>query len=312
MSKLNLISLNRGDVYSALQRVCDGLIKVLLFSNVFKSFFNYFFNALSLNVDKKLGGIYFSMTSVFYLFQIFYNFSGYMDIVIGIGKLFGARLPENFNHPFEAKNILDLWGRWHMTLSEWFKTYVFNPFIKLLMHSFPSKHYTQFLGVVAYFTTFFLMSIWHGTTSVFFIYGIFLRFSVSLNRFFQILTKKALSKKNNALVQGNVIYRCISNGLALGTFAMALVCLWTSKESLFNIIIHLKISGILMSLFLNTFIMLLLTYTILFARKVGNRILFLTNDSFGQVVFLGIKIYLIAIVFIAQSSNVQRFIYETF
>jgi alginate O-acetyltransferase complex protein AlgI len=67
----------------------------------------------------------FAIACFAYLIFLYYNFSGYMDIVIGVGRLFGFQIAENFNRPFTATNFLDFWSRWHMTLSGWFKVYVF-------------------------------------------------------------------------------------------------------------------------------------------------------------------------------------------
>ena len=56
---------------------------------------------------------------------VYFNFSGYTDIVIGAGRLFGLGLPENFNRPYLARNTVDFWNRWHITLSTWIRDYVF-------------------------------------------------------------------------------------------------------------------------------------------------------------------------------------------
>ena len=62
---------------------------------------------------------------------LYFNFSGYMDIVIGSGVLLGQSMPENFDKPFSARSFLEFWQRWHMTLSQWFKFYLFNPLLML-------------------------------------------------------------------------------------------------------------------------------------------------------------------------------------
>ena len=64
---------------------------------------------------------------------LYANFSGYIDIVIALARLMRVRLPENFDRPFSASSVLDFWNRWHMTLSNWLKTYVYNPLLLALM-----------------------------------------------------------------------------------------------------------------------------------------------------------------------------------
>ncbi len=64
---------------------------------------------------------------------LYANFSGYIDIVIALARLMRMRLPENFDRPFAASSVLDFWNQWHMTLSNWLKTYVYNPLLMALM-----------------------------------------------------------------------------------------------------------------------------------------------------------------------------------
>ena len=59
--------------------------------------------------------------------QIYFDFSGYSDMAIGLALMFGFRFPENFNRPYSAVSITDFWRRWHMTLSRWFRDYVYIP-----------------------------------------------------------------------------------------------------------------------------------------------------------------------------------------
>ena len=121
--------------FTAMHRIIKGFIKLAVVSAVF----NYLFANLSAPVlaqtTPMAGWRYaaqYAASAVTYTFYLYYNFSGYMDIVIGIGRLLGQNLPENFNRPFAARNIFEFWSRWHMTLSEWFKTYVFNPLMRFL------------------------------------------------------------------------------------------------------------------------------------------------------------------------------------
>src|SRR5208283_1744431 len=97
-----------------------------------------------------------------YPFFLYANFSGYIDIVIALARLMRVRLPENFDRPFAASSVMEFWNRWHMTLSTWLKTYVYNPLLLILMRRFqasPGIH--PVLGVVCFFVTFFLIGVWH-------------------------------------------------------------------------------------------------------------------------------------------------------
>lgn len=91
-----------------------------------------------------------------YTLQIYFDFSGYTDMAIGLGNMFGFTLPENFNYPYISRSISDFWRRWHMTLSQWFRTYVFFPL------EFARKK-VRFLRLQTdIFIIFLLTGLWHG------------------------------------------------------------------------------------------------------------------------------------------------------
>jgi len=161
-----------------------------------------------------------------------------------VAPLLGQDLPENFNRPFQARNLLDFWARWHITLSDWFKTYVFNPLLMLLTARFSSPRAGPYLGVFAFFVTFLIMGVWHGTTSVFIVYGLILGAGASLNKLWQTVMSRQLGKQRyRALAQRtSAIY--LSRGLTLAYFALALTCLWVDLEQLLLLTQRLGVLGI--------------------------------------------------------------------
>ena len=78
------------------------------------------------NYESFDGGIIF-LGAVFYTVQLYADFSGSMDAVVGIGRIFGVKMPENFRQPFFSRTISEFWQRWHITLGTWFKDYIFYP-----------------------------------------------------------------------------------------------------------------------------------------------------------------------------------------
>jgi len=104
-----------------------------------------------------------------YAFQLFFDFSGYSDIAIGLGYLYGIRLPENFNYPFFKQNITAFWQSWHITLSNWARFYVFSPLSReLLRRRVPST-----LAVLSgHLCTMLVIGLWHGVTLNFAIWGL--------------------------------------------------------------------------------------------------------------------------------------------
>jgi len=171
---------------------------------------------------------------VFALYPIFLycNFAGYIDIVIGVGELLGFHLPENFNRPFSARNFLDFWGQWHITLSNWLKRYVFNPMMLVLMRRFPSVTLEPFWAVLAYFVTFFLIGVWHGQTSEFLFYGLVLGLGMSLNKLYQILLAKWMGRQAYRKLAARPVYQALARGLTFTYFTLSLVWFWSTWKEM--------------------------------------------------------------------------------
>ncbi|HET6324697.1 MAG TPA: MBOAT family O-acyltransferase [Planctomycetaceae bacterium] len=105
-----------------------------------------------------------------YPVYLYFNFSGYTDIVIGAAGLLGFRLPENFNRPWLSRNVLDFWDRWHITLTHWIRDYVFMASYKSAAMNFPTA--ARYWSYALLFVALFLAGVWHGTTDGFVIFGV--------------------------------------------------------------------------------------------------------------------------------------------
>ncbi|MCH7790282.1 MAG: MBOAT family protein [Acidobacteria bacterium] len=98
-----------------------------------------------------------------YTVQIYFDFSGYSDMAIGLGRIFGFHFPENFNRPYSALSITDFWRRWHITLSNWFRDYVYIP-----LGGSKGSTTSTYLNLVAVFM---LTGLWHGANWTFLVWG---------------------------------------------------------------------------------------------------------------------------------------------
>jgi alginate O-acetyltransferase complex protein AlgI len=106
-----------------------------------------------------------------YAFQIFFDFSGYTDIAIGMGRLLGIKLPENFKAPYLKPNLTLFWNNWHMTLTQWFRSYFFNPVTRALRSS--RKPFSIPLIIfIMQIATMVLIGLWHGVTLNFVLWGL--------------------------------------------------------------------------------------------------------------------------------------------
>lgn len=139
---------------------CLGLVKKVLISEAFASFAKTGFDeATSLDLLAAW------KTSLSYTFQLYFDFSGYTDMAIGIGHMFNVKLPQNFNSPYRSKTIIEFWSRWHMTLSQFITTYVFTPIVRAM----PKINFRN--TMIATFLAMFISGVWHGAGWTFVIYG---------------------------------------------------------------------------------------------------------------------------------------------
>lgn len=100
-----------------------------------------------------------------YTFQIYFDFSGYSDMAIGLGKMFGFRFLENFNYPYIAKSITDFWRRWHMSLSTWFREYVYFPL--------GGSRCSLLKNIRNLFIVWLLTGFWHGASWNYILWGLY-------------------------------------------------------------------------------------------------------------------------------------------
>ncbi|MCP4219069.1 MAG: MBOAT family protein [bacterium] len=113
-----------------------------------------------------------------YTLQIYFDFSGYTDMAVGIGRMCGFRLLENFNYPYIAKSIKDFWARWHISLAWWLRDYLFLPIAYAVLRKIKNDRLLNIKAekwsyFISTFATFLLCGIWHGANWTFFIWGAF-------------------------------------------------------------------------------------------------------------------------------------------
>ena len=164
--------------------------------------------------------------AVVYPLFLYANFSGYIDIVIALARLMRVRLPENFDRPFAASSVLDFWNKWHMTLSNWLKTYVYNPLLLALMRRISSRAMQPLLGVFCFFVTFFLIGVWHGRTSEFVIFGVLTGGGMSINKLWQLELTRAMGRKGYRALAEKPVYVAFGRGLNFVWFAFTLFWFW--------------------------------------------------------------------------------------
>jgi alginate O-acetyltransferase complex protein AlgI len=176
---------NFSDFSAGCCRFIGGFAKKMLLANSFAVVAD---KAFSMPVSEM--SVFFAwLGALAYTFQIYYDFSGYSDMAIGLGKMFGFHFPENFNHPYVALSVSDFWRRWHISLSSWFRDYVYFPMGG-------SRVKTKSRLVFNLLTVWCLTGIWHGANWTFFFWGFF---------YFVLLTVEKLTNFDRRLRQnGNL------------------------------------------------------------------------------------------------------------
>ncbi len=144
-----------------LSRFLIGLAKKVLFANQIGELWEYIQGLSAADMSTALAWL----GALAFSFQIYFDFSGYSDMAVGLGEMFGFHFPENFDHPYEAASITDFWRRWHMTMGTWFREYVYIPL--------GGNRKGAARQIVNLLIVWFLTGLWHGAGWNFVLWGLY-------------------------------------------------------------------------------------------------------------------------------------------
>lgn len=161
--------------YEGMRRFMVGLAKKIIIANQLGEFINIFRDS----GDKSV--VFYWMYAIAFMLHIYFDFSGYSDMAIGLGKIFGFNFIENFNYPYMSKSIAEFWRRWHMSLGSWFRDYVYIP----LGGNRVSKGRWLFNTLVVWGLT----GIWHGAAWNFILWGLLYAVLLLAEKFVPTLQK---------------------------------------------------------------------------------------------------------------------------
>lgn len=177
--EINERSSSVDDIYYGLKRFIYGLSKKVLISNCLASMVDAIYMADINSINTPLMWL----TAISYTLQIYFDFSGYSDMAIGLGRIFGFHFQENFNLPYISKSITEFWRRWHISLSTWFKEYIYIPL--------GGNRKGKFRTYLNLFIVFLITGLWHGASWNFVAWGIYYGIFLIIERLF---LKKMLDK----------------------------------------------------------------------------------------------------------------------
>lgn len=174
-----------------LQRMLWGYIKKLVVAERIAVIVN---TVVGSYVQEGYAGFIMLAAMALYSFQVYADFSGGMDIVLGLSEIFGISMTENFRRPFFATSVAEYWQRWHITLGAWMRTYVFYPLSlspafnrlgKRCRKLFGDRYGKLVAPSIASFITFFLVGMWHGAGLKYVMYSLYVAFFVSTGTLFE-------------------------------------------------------------------------------------------------------------------------------
>lgn len=311
-------------IRQGLERFIKGLFKKVVIADALAPLVNDIFaNIVFLNSVTAWIGI------IGYMLQLYYDFSGYTDMALGLGRMFGFKLPENFDHPYMAASIPEFWRRWHTSLGDWFKDYVYMPVYRTLTskkNPATGKKYSQlFRDVTALFVTWCLVGQWHGAGIKFFIYGLWYYIFIVIDRLRderrKKLKKKGIVKPENKFV--NVLYRIMSLVaiiMAQTLFradSVSIAAVYLKKMFLFNGIIDehivLQFSNSVILAFVIGFIFIFPVYDWVKNKVVAvaskNKVVANVGEALWCLLLLAV--YVIVFGYIA-ASGYSAFLYQVF
>ena len=236
--------------------------------------------------------------SIAYTFQLYFDFSGYSDMAIGLGLIFGFKFLENFNYPYISKSITEFWRRWHISLSTWFKEYVYIPLGGNRKGKFKTL---RNLGIV-----FLLTGIWHGAAWNFVVWGIWHGFFIIIEKIINIkeFEQKHTQKWVRFLQHIYCIFAFLIGWVMFRSETMSYA--WQYIKNMFGLVrVHDISYG--MGYYIDNFEIIIFVCAILCSMPLFNKMLEVEN-KFGRTL---INIWLL-ILFILSAATIASSTYNPF
>lgn len=233
-----------------------------------------------------------------YMLQIYFDFSGYSDIAIGIGKMIGFKFPENFNYPYIADSVTNFWRRWHMTLSSWFRDYVYIPLggnrVSTLKH------------IRNIFIVWILTGLWHGASWNFIIWGLYFGIILIIEKYF---LNKVLEKLPKVI---RIIYTLFIVMISFIIFSSDnLSSAFTIIKGLFSFN-SLSLYNSFILYYIRSYLVILIIGIILSTSLIKNVIFKLRNKKFLNNIINIIEVIVIFIILLIVTSMLIDSSYNPF
>lgn len=203
---------NANDFAYGLRRFIIGLSKKVIISNQMAIVSDKVF--LSADIASFSSGMYW-LAAISFMFQIYFDFSGYSDMAIGLGRMFGFHFLENFNYPYISTSITDFWRRWHMSLSSWFRDYVYIPL--------GGNRVSKFRWLMNILIVWCLTGLWHGASFNFVLWGLYYGILLIVEKLFLGRVLKKLPGLNWIIVMLLVLFGWVLFNAPSGETALFMI-----------------------------------------------------------------------------------------
>jgi len=246
---------------------------------------------------------------VYFSFQIYCDFSGYSDIAIGTARLFGFELMSNFKYPFFSRDIREFWQKFHISMSSWFRDYLYMNILLRL------RHYGIFGLIVSTFFTYGIIGLWHGANYTFLVYGL-----INALYFLPLIIQKKKPYKTKIFSSNNILTSMKEIFLSLKTFLYFSIslCFFRSQTlgDAFDYLIKMVTTFNIPEYFRKDIILLIILLIIehIFSKNERNPIAFNYFDDKKYNKVINYLVYYVLFVAVVSSFNINKteFIYFQF
>ena len=238
-----------------------------------------------------------------YSLQLYFDFSGYSDMAIGIGRMFGFKIMENFNFPYISKTFTEFWRRWHISLSSWFKYYLYIPL--------GGNRKGNIRTYINLFIVFLVTGFWHGASWVFIFWGLWHGLFMIIERFFNLAKKEF----NNKYINGLLHLYCMFF-VTIGWVFFRSENLKSAFEYIFTLFNFstIMISFVRIGEFINNYSLIILIFALIGMTGILKNIIEWSNEHWAKQILLNLILLFLLFFSICSidASSYSPFIYFQF
>lgn len=309
---------------AGLERFVKGMVKKVMIADQLQNLVAYSFSDIS-----GVGTIPAWIGIISYMCQLYYDFSGYSDMAIGLGKIAGFSLPENFDHPYMSASVAEYWRRWHISLGSWFRDYVYTPCLRGMTSAKWAKNLKQpfvVCDILALIVTWSLTGIWHGSGLNFLLFGLWFCAFIVFERLQNNRRKKLRKQGKIKTKQKSVWQKAMDHivtmfAVIFGTVIFRADSVQTAWMYMKRLVIWNKTDGLLFLQHFDNYLVFILVVALLFVFPVyepmKNKLLNMgAGTRLGAALLfvykVGLFLAFLVVFSYAVSAGYQAFLYEIF